>query len=360
MSSPDDALELVVVPSPASGELVVLGERGVAAPPSAQALAAWSVGLVDGMVEIGGVQVHPVVARELLHRLQVVVGQAEHDAERDAWCRLERELDRQFAGAMPAHGKAEDGSRVSGVLYRSSPRLALMRVATFAVAYLHPHARKARWEGPVHALRPTSTGHDRLPTGTRVRVSAEVVEASPAADELLGRPVLRLVDRQAPPASRPGPATWGPPPRMRPETAARQEAARQDRAGILDRLRASPATVEELAAGTGRLAEDLDELLRDLASWRRAARLPDGRWHALQEPVPRPLAPLRRDRSTAAVPRVEPPEAARARGAKARGKRRPSVVEAPPAPPRPPLRHCRCGTSRHTWLEACPDCGRPY
>lgn len=337
--------ELVVRPEPA-GELAVYGEPGPS--PAGQALVTWTVGVVDGLVDIGGTLVHPSVARDLWLRLGQVVAAAERNGEADEWERLGRELDHQFAAASPATGRSKGAGSVSGVLFRASDRLVLFRVATFAIAYLRPE-RRGTWEGPVYTLLPITTGHDRRRTEARVRVAGELVESARRADSLLGRPVLGIAASTSAAPSRPPVPAFPAAPVAPAWLRERHADLAALRTRVLDALHEGPLVPGELATRVGLAEEELVAVLESAREVRRVELLRDGRWRGVPErvglplPKPRPLGPAP---APGAIPAPKP----------RRSRAKVHLVPAPP--PRPPLRHCfRCSTSSHTTAAWCPRCG---
>lgn len=326
--------------------------------PDTHALVPWGVDLVDGQIVLGGVEVHPVIARDLWMRLGALLGAAERDSEQAEWERLGVELDRSFRGATPATGRVVgQRTEVTGVVQRDDESHAAYRVATFSVALLR--RTKKGWEGPVYAYRPLSVGHDLRPLGMRVRLPDEAVPAL--------RPVLQL------PPPRPRLLLAGPgadqvrpavPPAMAPSLVQRRAEVAADHALILARFTGNePATLDHLAAGGRFPREVLLAHLETLVDLRVLARrkTPDGYVWSVQPPRtrPPPMTPERRAELAAALLGTPAPPKAPKVKAPRKGKAKP-----PPAPPPAPLlpfRSCAgCNTACRTTAPTCPRCKRAY
>lgn len=207
-----DVAEVLVIDTRGDSRDLERVDRALVARPSAASLAlsSWAAELVDGKITIGGAEIDPVIARDLWERLGSLLGQADRDADHAEWARLRAELDRAFRRAPPARGRTlgRPSVDVAGVVLRERDDLASLRLATFAVATLRRTSRG--WEGAVYALRPTLTGHERRPTGERVRVPLEAVpELAPAAPIALPGPTARTgVSRPSAPAPAPTVPAW--------------------------------------------------------------------------------------------------------------------------------------------------------
>lgn len=308
------------------------------------ALAPWSVDLApSGAIVVAGVELHPAIARDLYQRLGALLAEGERDELHVEWSRLAAWLDHHFAPGVPITGRTigRPAQDVGGLAVRERADQVAVRLATYVVAFLRP--RGGRWEGPALQLRPTATGHERRPTGVRIRVE-HVPERTERPARVLPGPAPGA--RPTEPPAQPAPPAW---------LQERRAQAREEQARVVEAVRGGAATFDEIA-GVLRLPRELLRGHLELLVERRELHMrpADGerRW-SLAAPPP-------------ARPGFEGQVATKLRPSKAsaRGSTKAKRAKAPPPPPpspRPPLRSCwTCNTSTHTAAESCPRCGTRY
>lgn len=170
--------------------------------------------LDDGLVHVGSVVLDVDEARAVLARLEAAVGEIDRAEEGNAWVRLDRWLDRHFAGAVPATASDLRTRRSArGLLRRESVDRAVIRLTPYTIAYLL--ARPSWWEGPVLRYYPDALGgHTVRATPRRVRVASDAVLGAPWVDPFVGR--LPSVAPVPPPAAGLSPLRRPPSPPVKP------------------------------------------------------------------------------------------------------------------------------------------------
>jgi len=322
------------------------------------ALAPWSVDLApSGAIVVAGVELHPAIARDLYQRLGALLAEGERDELHVEWSRLAAWLDHHFAPGVPITGRTigRPAQDVGGLAVRERADQVAVRLATYVVAFLRP--RGGRWEGPALQLRPTATGHERRPTGVRIRVE-HVPERTERPARVLPGPASGV--RPAGPPAQPALPAW---------LQARRAQAREEQARVVEAVRGGAATFDAIA-GVLRLPRELLrghlELLVERRELRMRAANGERRWS---------LAPPRRARpgfegqvsTKLRAGRAAAEGATRARSGPSTGPvpcakgRRAKAPPPAPAPPRAPLRSCwTCNTSTHAAGACCPLCGTPF
>ena len=308
------------------------------------ALAPWSVDLApSGAIVVAGVELHPAIARDLYQRLGALLAEGERDELHVEWSRLAAWLDHHFAPGVPITGRTigRPAQDVGGLAVRERADQVAVRLATYVVAFLR--FRGGRWDGPAVQLRPTATGHERRPTGVRIRVE-HVPERTERPARVRPGPAPGV--RPARPPAQPALPAW---------LQARRAQAREEQARVVEAVRGGAATFDEIA-GALRLPRELLRGHLELLVERRELqmRTADGerRWSLAAPPPARPGF------EGQAATKLRPSKAS------AKGCTKAKRAKAPPPPPpspRPPLRSCwTCNTSTHTAAESCPRCGTRY
>lgn len=211
MSDADDPAVLIVHPGVRRTEIAVVevSER------RAFALDAWAIGTDgEGGITIGDQLADADAMRALWTRLGVVLGQVDRDMNAAAWERLRRQIDAEYAYALPVRAELRRGSEpgqkaahrgIGALVYRADAKTALIRTGNFEMAILHPRTYKTTgtwWEGVVQSVYPGPLDESQTrPTRIRCRLGDEAARAAPLVDPDMGRvmpPRRLLVDLSAP------------------------------------------------------------------------------------------------------------------------------------------------------------------